>query len=235
VFAELRRAGSSVVQRDPGTAVVRRVRCPVASPLPQTPQAAEYMVVALTQQLAQRNKQIDLAVDCLNVVRDLNSPYSVAASAKRVQAGITRVALADDGWTRYVRVRKVKAHVKPENAGTQADREDAIGNNWADDEAKAAVLLHPQPSPAAVASLEAALKRAKMIVRTIARVSQVFPSMPKERMVKPPPSVEGAAMRAAGCHDWVFANGLWRCRCCLRLTLEPNLSRQMILQKCAGA
>ncbi len=234
VFAELRRAGTSVVQREPGTAVVRRVRCPVASPLPQTPQAAEYMVVALTQQLARRNMPIDLAVDCLNVVRDMNSPYSVAASAKRMQAGIARVALADPAWTRNVRVRKVKAHVKPENAGTRAEREDAIGNNWADDEAKAAVLLHPQPSPAAVASLEAALKRAKMIVRTIARVVQAFPPMPKERMVKPPSSVEGAAVKTIGGHDWVFAGGLWRCRCCLKLTLEPSLSRQMILQRCAG-
>ncbi len=234
VFAELRRAGSSVVQRDPGAAVVQRVRCPVAAPLPQTPQAAEYMVVALAQQLAQRNKRIDLAVDCLNVVRDMNAPYAVAASARRMQAGISRVALADKEFTGNVHVRKVKAHVKPENASTQADKEDAIGNNWADEEAKAAVLLHPQPPPAAVASLEAELRRSRLIVRTIAKVSQAFPSMPKERMVKLPASVEGATLKIDGSHDWSYVDGLWRCRCCLKLTLEPHLTRQLALQRCAG-
>ncbi len=234
VFPELRRAGSSVVQREHGSSVVRRVRCPVASPLPQTPQAAEYMVVALTQQLARKGKQIDLAVDCLNVVRDLNAPYAVAASARKVQAGISRVALADGAWTSVARVRKVKAHVNPDTAPTQAEKEDARGNNWADVEAKAAVLLHPQPSPAAAADLEAALKRSKIIVRTIAKVSQAFPPMPKDRMVKPPMGVEGATVKTEGGHDWAFASGFWRCRCCLRLTLEPHLTRQLVLQKCTG-
>jgi hypothetical protein len=179
VYKELRRAGTSVIQRTPGSTVIKRIRCPVAAPLPQTPQAAEFMVVALVQQMAAQGRTIDLALDCLNVVRDLNSPFSVAAGARRMQAGISRLALTDGNWKRQVTVRKVKAHVDPAKAPTEDARQDAIGNNWADREAKAAAAMHPQPSPALVGELEAALKRAKIVVQTIAKVTQIFPPSPR--------------------------------------------------------
>ncbi len=115
------------------------------------------MVAALVQQLANKGSDIDLAVDCLNVVRDLNAPFSVAASAKRVQAGINRTTLADTNWPKHVSVHKVKAHVNPAAAEEGRPREDARGNQWADEEAKAAAAMHPQPSPAMVSELDATL------------------------------------------------------------------------------
>ncbi len=214
--------------------MVKRVQCPVATPLPQTPQSAEYMVMALVQQLADKGHRINLASDCQNVVRDCELPFRVVAGARRMHAGMTRVVLLDNNWRDYVTVRKVKAHVNPEHADTEELKQDAIGNNWADREAKKAVGLHPQPSPAMVTELEAALKRAKMVVRTIAAVTQVFPPLPRERMARPPAVREGATHSSAGGHSWIFANGLWRCRCCLKLTLDRQLSSHLITQECPG-
>ncbi len=98
VFTELRRAGTSVVQRAPGGSVTKRIRCPVNAPLPQTPQAAEYMVIGIVQQLAARGHCIDLAVDCLNVVRDMHAPFAIAAIAR---AGSRR---ASAGWHSLTRI-----------------------------------------------------------------------------------------------------------------------------------
>ncbi len=234
VFKALRRAATAVVQKPIGSSVITRVRCPVASPLPQSPQAAEYMVAALVQQLANKGCDIDLAVDCLNVARDMNAPFAVAASAKRVQAGINRTTLADTNWAKHVSVRKVKAHVDPATVEEGPLREDARGNQWADNEAKAALAMHPQPSPVMMADLDAALRRAKIVVRTIARVTQVFPPLPRERMVKPPRRVEGASFSAGSGHSWTFNSGLWRCTRCLRLTIKEHLTPALATQPCPG-
>ncbi len=234
VYPELRRAATSIVQRQPGGNVVKRILCPVATPLPQTPQSAEYMVVALVQQLAQKGRHVDLAVDCLNVVRDSNLPFRTAVSAKRVHAGIMRSARLDDNWNRHITVRKVKAHANPEQAANERDRQDAIGNDWADKNAKAALLLHPRPSPVDEAMLEAAIKRARLVVRTIAAVTQVFPPLPKERLARPPRAAEGSSFAAAGGHKWRYACGLWRCSECLKLTLDQQLSPQLANQRCPG-
>ncbi len=133
-----------------------------------------------------------------------------------------------------VTVRKVKAHVDPEHAATDDLREDAIGNNWADQEAKAAVNLHPCQSPAMQSELEAALKRAKLVVRTIASVTQAFPPLPKDRMTRPPINTEGARHKTEGGHDWTFASGFWRCAACLRMTMETSLTPQLVAQACPG-
>ncbi len=193
-FRELRRAGAAVVQRA-GASTVKRVRYPVPAPLPQTPQAAEYVVAALVQQLADRGRKIDLAVDCLNVVRDLTAPFSVATASRKVHAGINRTTLADDNWPKYVNIRKVKAHVNPDTVEEGRAREDAVGNQWADKEAKAAAEMHPRPPPAMITELEAAMRRAKLIVRTIAKVTQVFPSLPRERMDNLPGEWKGLRSR----------------------------------------
>jgi hypothetical protein len=53
-------------------------------------------------------------------------------------------------------------------------------------------------------------------------------------MTRPPVSVEGATHSTEGGHQWAFASGLWRCSSCLRLTLEAQLTPQLVAQPCPG-
>ncbi len=234
VFAELRRAGAAVVQRAHGETVVARVRYPLPAPFPQTPQAAEYVALGLSQQLLRAGCTADVASDCLNVVRDATGPYQRAVHARRMHAAIVRAVRSDLNWARNATVRKVKAHAIPGSLPQGGAREDAVGNDWADREAKAAVDLHPKPSPEMEAELEAMLRRAWLVVRTIAKVTQAFPPMPKERMRRPPPSTEGATLVTPSGHHWQYASGLWRCTQCLRMTLAPSLDRRLAMQQCEG-
>ncbi len=130
VYPELRRAATSVVQRQPGDRVVKRIQCPVAAPLPQTPQPAEYMVVALVQQLAQQERCVDLAVDCLNVVRDSSLPFRTAAGARRMHGGIMRLALLDSNWKKllpYERSRPTPTPSRRPMTGTNKTLSVTIG------------------------------------------------------------------------------------------------------------
>ncbi len=169
------------------------------------------------------------------MVRDLNASYTQATSGRRMQAGINRLTLTDDNWCKRVGARKVKAHVNPSTAEEGQPREDALGNEWADGEAKAAAAMHPQPAPAMVTELDAALRRAKVVVRTIAKVTQVFPALPKDRMERPPRRIEGACFQSSGGHAWSFSNGLWRCTCCLEITLSRHITPLLAAQTCSGA
>ncbi len=143
--------------------------------------------------------------------------------------------MADLRWRAKATVRKVPAHVDPLSVPDGPQREDAEGNQRADAAAKGAVSLHPQPPKAMVDELEAKLKRARMVVRTIARVTQAFPPMPRERMLRPPVAREGASMIAEGGHEWSYGGGLWRCTRCMRLTLNDTIGREQFTEKCPGA
>ncbi len=150
---------------------------------------------------------IDMASDCLNVVRACNSTVLMAIDERRMYSGLVKQVRADPEWEKRVSIRKVPAHVDPRTCFTQETREDAEGNARADDEAKQAVRLHPQPSPAQQQDLEASLRRARIVVRTIAAVMPLFPPMPKERMQRRPIAREGATLPGSGGHQWVFAGG----------------------------
>ncbi len=235
IFPELRRAATSLVQRraDGGRGWI--LQCPVPSPLPQTPQAAEYAVLALAARFSHPEAATVVASDCLNVVRSYTGPAREATAPGRAYAGIMRQVLGDVGWAQRTTVRKVKAHRDPATVSDPEERLDAIDNGDADVAAKDAISLHPQPSPAQVADLDAMLKRSRLIVRTIARVTQVFPPMPADRMQRPPRAREGAALRLAdNSHDWEFSGGLWRCRTCMRITVRTTLTHGLATQRCEG-
>ncbi len=234
VFPELRRAGTAIVQRREDGARGWSVQCPVPSPLPQTPQAAEFAVLALAAQFRHATAKTCIASDCANVVAAFNGPAASAISPKRPYAGIMRQVLGEVDWRRRTVVRKVKAHVDPHTVTDADDKIDAIENGAADKAAKEAAKLHPQPSPAQVSELEAALKRSRLIVRAVAKVVQVFPPMPTERMLRPPPAREGARFQRDDSHDWYYTSGMWRCRVCMRMTLQTELSPALACQRCEG-
>ncbi len=234
IFAELRRAGSSIVQWAQDDERGWTVTYPVPRSYPQTPQAGEYLALGLARQLADKTRYADVASDCANVVRDANVSRLAAVSARRMYAAVNRENLSDVDWRRIALVRKVPAHVMPAAAPPGREREDAIGNDKADAAAKAAVGRHPQPLPTMEAELNASLRRARLIVRTIAAVTQCFDPMPKERMVRPPPPSEGACVGVQGGHSWAYEAGLWRCTSCLKLTIEQHLHARHLRERCRG-
>ncbi len=198
VFAELRRAGSAIVQWSAATGDAWIVKYPVPRMYPQTPQAAEYIALALTRQSTDTTRASNVASDCANVVADTTVRRMTAIRAGRTYAAINRENLADTAWVRSAVVRKVPAHVNPYSVPEGPQREDAIGNGKADTAAKQAVDIHDQPPPAVAKLLEAQLRKARIVVRTIATVTQLFPPMPKERLQRPPRPVAGSTGEQRG-------------------------------------
>ncbi len=234
VFAELRRAAASTVQWSSIRPSGWVIRTPVPRPLPQTPQAAEYVALAVARNYADTSRSIDVASDCANVVQDAGATAARAVSARRAYAAINKENLADLQWRAAAVVRKVPAHVNPQSVPGGPAREDAMGNQMADEAAKEAVLQHPQPTKVMKDDLEAKLKRARIIIRTIAKVTQAFPPMPRERMLRPPRAREGATIAADGGHTWTYGAGLWRCTTCMKLTLSSTIGHEQFSDKCQG-
>ncbi len=209
VFRELRRAGSSLIHREHGGQVTWRARLPVCRPLQQTPQSAEFATLAIARYMIDIGRAADVASDCLNVLRDVNAVGLRAMIGRRVHAGLVREVKTDLNWARHVEVRKVKAHQSIAVLPPGPQREDAIGNDWADDDAKEAAKLHPRPSPAMEQDLQAQLKRAKIILRTIAKVMQTFSPMPADKWQRAPAAREGAVMDASGGHQCHASGRPW--------------------------
>ncbi len=128
------------------------------------------------------------------------APPADAVRPGRAYAGIMREAVADAAWRGRTSVRKVKAHVNIDSVHDEAERMDAIDNDLADMAAKEAVGYHAQPTAAQKADLQAGLKKARLVVRTVAKVNQTFPPMPPERMRRPPRPREGASLHLDGAH-----------------------------------
>ncbi len=235
VFAELRRASMSIVQWEATRPAGWRMEMPVPRPLPQTPQAAEYGALALVKRFAHPTRAAAIASDCANVVRDARAPPRIAMAGRRTYAGLLKEALTDPSWRRRAEVRKVPAHINPESLPDGRAKNDAIGNGMADERAKAARAGHPAVPPAMVQDLDATLRRARYVVRAIAKVMQCYSPMPRERMQRPPLPREGARIGIGDGHKWVHAGGIWRCEDCLRITTKPNVSGHLAHQRCPGA
>ncbi len=236
VVQELKRAAASVVAREPGGEATWRMRLPVPAPLPQTSQSAEFATLPLVlRYLNALGLSVDVASDCANVVRSCGvAAAAVIARGKAIYGGLLRQVMCDPSWRRLVTVRKVPAHVRPEAQPEGPQREDAIGNDMADTEAKRARMAHPEPPPAVKQQVEADLKRAKLIIRTIAAVSKVFPPMPTDKMVRRPPLRDGARIHGDGGHRWCYAAGLWRCEVCWRLSTKPQVDAATAHSRCPG-
>ncbi len=234
VFPELRRASSSIIQWAADKPEGWRMALPVPRPLPQTPQAAEYVALAVVKQFAKQHAQADVASDCANVVADANAGGGRALAHKKVYAGIMKEILSDPSWNRMVTVRKVPAHLNPSTLPEGRGRDDAIGNNHADELAKEGRNLHDQPTPTLVTELEAQLKRAKAVIRVIAKVTQCFPPPPKGKMPRIRRPHGPMTREEPDTHRWSYAGGLWRCTRCLRLTLSQEIDDELAFHKCPG-
>ncbi len=144
-----------------------------------------------------------------------------------------KLVLAYADWCRLVRFLKVPAHLNLETVQGEA-REDALGNGAADEEAKRARGLHPQPSPAQEQELAAQLRRARLVVRTIAATLPHFPPITRERMQRRPIARDGAVIHGRGGHVWVHKAGVWRCSTCWALSIKPDITADMAHRACPG-
>ncbi len=236
IITELKRASTSMVVMDGHGNAKWQVRMPVPTPMPQSSQAAEYAALPLVHAYAANTSDdFDIASDCLNVVKSCNEDPMKAIAASRMYGGIMKPILADTCWRANVKVRKVPAHVSPDAFPPGQGRSDAIGNQQADLAAKSAGGLHPAAAPALQQEVEAALKRARLVVRAIAAVMPVFPPMPAaQRMQRRPIPRDGAAITGAGGHTWKFAAGFWRCDTCWLMTLKPDLDAATVHRRCPG-
>ncbi len=231
VFHELRRAAAGLVVRQPQRAVEARYLLPVWSPLPQSPQTAEYIAaIAPLQCIA---SAAVLVSDCQNVVSDFGRGAVAMMTAKRKYAGLLKHiwAIKERG---SIEICKTKAHRAVGSLEPGLDREDAIGNAAADRAAKEAVRLHPRPSPAQEQELESNCKRASLIIRTIGATLSTFQPMPKERMLRRPIAKEGAAVDGDGGHQWTYLHGMWRCRRCRRCAVGDRLEARAAHERCRG-
>ncbi len=235
VIKELRRAATAIVQHNPEQGGAWwKIRMAVPAPMPQSSQAAEYVALPLLQAyLRATSDKIDLASDCAGVVNACNGKGARPFHGARLYAGIVKLVRADTAWNQQVSVRKVPAHIDPRTVQGSA-RQDAVANGEADEEAKRARQIHPQPSPAQERELAADMRRSRLTIRTIAAVMPLFPAMPKERMRRRPVLRDGAAIHGDGGHQWLFRAGCWRCSICGTLTVKPDIDAELAHRRCLG-
>ncbi len=217
--------------RQPNCAVEARHLLPIWSPLPQSPQAAEY--IAVVAPMRNISSEAVMVSDCLNVVKDLERGATAMVSGKRRYAGLTKHVWAVEDRRKIV-VCKTKAHRAVGSLQPGVDREDAIGNAAADRAAKEAVKLHPRPSPVQEQELASNCRRAALIIRTIGATMSMFKPMPRERMQRRPVDREGEEVDGEGGHQWTYLHGMWRCPRCRKCATGNKLEARMVHAKCEG-
>ncbi len=243
---ELQRAASAVVVMGPDRKPLKVIRAAVPSPLPQTPQAAEFMAFMLAFRFLQGRAVIHS--DCKNVVDTVNAGFPLAMDAKRTYAGLLRDMLKWQKQRGYLEaVRKVKAHQNVSVMDDGEERRRAEGNAAADEHAKGATALHPSPPQQVTDEVGYWLARSELVARTVARAMAKFPPMGKRlnkvrcgsirpraaARVPAPARLEGESLTPL-MHDWWHAGGKWRCKACAKMCCDEHVPARLLRQKCGG-
>ncbi len=240
---ELQRAACAVVMLGDNGRPAKVIRAVVPAPLPQTPQAAEFIGFMLGFRMLVEDATV--YSDCKNVVDTVRSGFPLAMHAKRTYAGLLRDMLKWPQQRKHLmQVSKVKAHQDVGLLTDEGERTLAEGNAAADLHAKRATELHPglpQSSADEVAYWEA---RAELVAVTTARAMAMFPPMGRRLVKVRPGSIrpraasviprDGADVQDQIVHDWRHAGGKWRCRSCAKLTCGEHVPAQLLRQRCPG-
>ncbi len=232
VIRGLARATCAVVEATARGLARRVATAAVPRHLPQTPQAGEYLGMAVAFGLVQRPASI--AGDCLNVVRDASRPLRQALGASRMYGGLVLSFARDPDRRRLVSsVRWTKAHRAEGQAVDDEDELDRRGNALADEAAKAALVDHAPWGVAATAEVEFHVRRAPLVARAVAAALELFPRAPGDMKRLPRPADESQAA-ARQLHHWVYAAGSWRCTRCNDWSTRRRLAPYRARQKCTG-
>ncbi len=236
-IAELRRAGAAVIARTADGVTKARARMALPRELLQSAQTSEHAAYAMSVQLL--NGVASLYGDCASVVRDASRPVAEVLSRAGAHAGYFRATLAFPNQRRMVKeVVKVKAHQNTSAMPEGEQRYLAEGNDAADIAAKEATRLHPQPSREQQDELDYVLKRAPLIVKTMAAAMACFPPMPTAMSKRQGDGRRCGRGRQCEAdeqrHHWVYGAGKWRCGKCARMTRAPELTAAHRSQRCNG-
>ena len=211
---DLGRAGWSLVTTDGMGNKTAEIRGPVCSPLPQSPQAAEYVAITATASVFAPG--LDLFPECANVVRDFNRPFCEQLNGKKRYAGLLKEAQRHSGWREVSSATWQKAHLNLDGLhGVELRR--ARGNGAADRSAKRAAKEGHETLPVAldrqarwhVAAAEATLKVADAVLRLFPQDSVRAPRVAIEQRT---------TMRRTGGHSWCPFHGGRRCSRCLAVS-----------------
>ncbi len=217
VVPELRRAGFSIIIKDPSNKPLARVSTPLWEGLPQTPQAAEFAAYAGAVQYVGGPSWF--FGDCLNVLRQANGSQRRSVAPHLRYSGVMKDVLKRPEQARCVQAFvKVKAHRCIDAIADADERIKAQGNAEADELAKAAVSRHPRAAPAEEAMLQTAIEDGRTIIRLAAAILKKWPPL-KVRFTRGPAGDKDQGQRKGADrlrHDWRFTEGRWRCQRCLR-------------------
>ena len=225
-----RRAAWAAVVVDRATgALVRRLSGVVPRAYHQTPQAAEFLL--LDWVVPALGNGVELASDCLNVVKQLCMGTPQQLDGRRSYAGVSR---RTGGFPRahhaLTSIRKVPAHLVETEGMDDAARADLRGNAHADAAAKAARAAHPATPPYLQTLLAQEWSDAEATARLIARAGPLWPAarppggrrLGKRRFreVHGCENLPAAQLKArevarrAATHRWQSCRGVVRCGCC---------------------
>ncbi len=216
VFRGLQRAALALVQLDNDMKAVKTVSIPLWDSLPQTSQAAEYAAYAALAQIL--DGKTTAYGDCQGVLEQAAKPPAERYAGKRKYAGVLRSMLKHpQGMGHIAEAVKVKAHQRIENISDERERWMAVGNNLADEAAKAARERHPQPPKELADLIRFWEVRASLVVRAVATAMVNFSPMggklkKKEGAHVPAPSAVPGDRPPV--HKWEFMAGRWRCSQC---------------------
>ena len=209
---ELKRAASAVVQVSEDGHAVRRLTATVPNSWPQTSQSSEYLAAALAVRFA--NGDFTFVGDCKGVTVDMTSTPARMLAASKKYAGVLMDTLAWPAKRRQLKeVQWMPSHRTLDDDADEEKRRNHEGNRCADEGAKASRGRHPTTDFQAEKEIEFYLKRAALVAKAIAVAMARFPPR-GERLLRQGNERGDKAREAGPAHQWIFADGAWRCHEC---------------------
>ena len=187
---------------------------PVWDSLPQTPQAAEQVAIAVVSDLA--SSPVVFHSECLGAVRLANKPEPSHVAAEVRYAAVRRHALRRNGHEHVQQAEHTPAHRSVEviQALSEPVKRIALGNKHVDEHANLACKCHPEPDQHRAKALD---KESHRIETVLAVLAQTLPLYLRLQLERRPMTHVGRTKRIATgeCLEWEYGGSTWRCMRCL--------------------
>ena len=218
---------------------------PVWSSLPQTAPVAEWTAWAAAHQVLRGEATI--WTDCLAVQTQATPEGMQAVLRKGGRAGTWLQAA---GWTKRAApgaqdagqkpkttTKKTKAHVTISAGMSDSARWEAQANSRADEEAKSAARMHPQPAAGERAEDDQMAEDCgKMLDYAVAALC-LWPPIPQglERHIVAPRPHLRRAERQGERHQWQMVLGRWSCKICVATAFSAARRKARSGELCPGS
>ncbi len=231
VIRGLARASCALVTCTAAGVPIKTLQLPVPRHLPQTSQAAEYLIMAVAFEFLRGTTAI--VGDCLNVVKAYAADARKALAPTRKYAGLVASSFKNPAARRDATVSWTRAHRTPTGRESAEEAADIHGNAAADTAAGAAIALHPALGADVEAAVEYHTKRIKHVVAAVAAAMAIFPPAPRDMARAPRPTTIDEA-RQTRQHLWRWRAGKWRCEACGDYVTKTSVPQYRRRQKCTG-